>query len=86
MTAAAAAKKQHVTLSAATRQALDDVVRFGRARLDGQREQFARLDEGLPLARIHLPRLPTARLLPEHLDVLADALAAELIVPERASR
>ena len=86
MSAAAAAKKQHVMLSAATRRALDDVVRFGRVRLDSQHQQFARLDEGLPLPRLHLPRLPTARLLPEHLDVLADALAAELIVPERASR
>ncbi len=79
MTAAVAARKQKVTLSVDTRRALDEVVRFGRARLDLQAEQFARLDDRLPLPRIHLPRLPVARLLPEHLDVLADALANEPI-------
>ncbi len=79
MTAAVAARKQKVTLSVDTRRALDEVVRFGRARLDLQAEQFARLDDRLPLPRVHLPRLPVARLLPEHLEVLADALANEPI-------
>ena len=81
MTAATAGRKQKITLSVATRRALDEVVRFGLARLDMQHEQFARLDDRLPLPRIHLPRLPVARLLPEHLDVLADALAADPTVP-----
>jgi hypothetical protein len=76
MSAATAAKRQHVTLTTATRRALDDVVHFGRARLDRQREQFARLDADLPLPRIQLPRIPAARLLPSHLEVLAAALAA----------
>lgn len=86
MSAAAAARKQQVTLPAATRRALDDVVRFGQVRLAGQHEQFARLDEELPMPRIHLPRLAAARLFPEHLDVLAEALAADPIVPEQGSR
>ena len=81
MTAATAARKQKISLSVAARRALDDVARFGNARLDMQHEQFARLDDRLPLPRIHLPRLPVARLLPEHLDVLADALAADPTVP-----
>jgi arsenite/tail-anchored protein-transporting ATPase len=86
MTAAAAARKQKVSLSIPARKALDDVIRFGRVRLDGQHEQFARLDAGLPLPRIHLPRLPVARLFPAHLDVLAEALAAEPIEPNTVSR
>ena len=86
MTAAAAARKQKVTLSLETRRSLDEVARFGQARLDLQAEQFARLDERLPLPRIHLPRLPVARLLPEHLDVLAAALAIEPTVPASASK
>ena len=86
MSAAAAAKQQHMTLPAATRRALDGVVRFGRARLDSQHEQFARLDEALPLPRVQLPRLPAARLLPAHLDLLASALAAEPIMPQRVSQ
>ncbi|HQZ34809.1 MAG TPA: ArsA-related P-loop ATPase [Ilumatobacteraceae bacterium] len=86
MTAAAAARKQKVTLSVDTRRAIDDVVRFGRARQDLQAEQFARLDAQLPLPRVHLPRLPVARLLPEHLDVLADALAVEPATPASAAK
>jgi anion-transporting ArsA/GET3 family ATPase len=85
MTAAVAARKQKVTLSVASRAALDEVARFGQSRLDLQREQFARLDERLPLPRIVLPRLPVARLLPAHLDVLADALAAQPLTPSRVT-
>ena len=85
MTAAAAAKQQDVKLPVATRRALDDGVAFARVRLEAQREQFLRLDSELPLPRVHLPRLPVARLFPQHLDVLADALAAEPVVPEGAS-
>lgn len=80
MTAAAAAKQQKITVPAATRRALDDAIRFGRGRLDGQREQFARLDHALKMPRVLLPRLPVARLQPEHLDLLAGALAAEPVV------
>jgi len=75
--AATAARQQHMTLPLANRRALDEVVRFGRMRVDRQREQLARLDELLPLPRILLPRLPVARLRPAHLDVLAAALAVE---------
>ena len=86
VTAAVAARKQKVTLTAETRRALDEVARFGEARVNLQREQFARLDELLPLPRIHLPRVPVARLLPEHLDVLAGALATEPTIPASATR
>ena len=82
LSAAAAAKKQGVTLPLATRRALDETARFGRVRLEAQREQFARLDESLPLPRILLPRLPVARLLPEHLDIFASALAAPPTNPQ----
>ena len=86
MTAAAAARKQKVTLSVETRRVLDDVARFGQSRLDLQAEQFARLDDRLPLSRVHLPRLPVARLLPDHLDVLAEALAVAPIIPTSAAK
>ncbi len=81
MTAAAAARKQKITLPIATRRALDEAATFGQSRLVMQREQLTRLDELLPLPRLRLPRLPVARLLPEHLDQLADALAVEPTVP-----
>jgi anion-transporting ArsA/GET3 family ATPase len=81
LTAAAAAKKQGLTLPLATRRALEEAARFGRVRIDAQRDQFSRLDTLLPLPRILLPRLPVARLLPEHLDTLAAALAAPPINP-----
>lgn len=81
MTATAAARKQKITLPIATRRALDQAATFGQSRLVMQREQLTRLDELLPLPRLRLPRLPVARLLPEHLDELADALAVEPTVP-----
>lgn len=86
MTSAAAAKQQGVKLTTPTKRSLDEVVRFARVRVERQREQFARLDEGLPLSRVHLPRLPTARLMPADLEVLAAALAVEPVVPSRATR
>jgi arsenite/tail-anchored protein-transporting ATPase len=86
LTATAAAKRQGVQLPAGAKRALDDTNRFARARLDAQRAQFARLDDVLPLPRVHLPRLPVARLLPEHLDQLAAALAVEPIVPDAPGR
>lgn len=74
VTAATAAKRQGITVAASTRRALDATTAFGRARLDGQRAQLDRLARELPLGQVQLPRLPVARLLPEHLDVLAGAL------------
>jgi arsenite/tail-anchored protein-transporting ATPase len=83
MTATTAARRQGATVTAATKRSLDDVVRFGRARVDAQRVQLDRLDRELPLPRVHLPRLPVARLLPEHLAQLAAALGTEPIDVER---
>jgi hypothetical protein len=86
LTAAAAAKQQDVKLPVATRRALDEAVQFARLRIDAQRAQCARLDTELPLPRVVLPRLPVARLFPQHLDVLADALAAAPVVPKGSER
>jgi anion-transporting ArsA/GET3 family ATPase len=80
MTAAAAAKQQDVKLSVASRKALDEAARFGRVRLERERQQLARLDRELPMPRLQLPRLPVARLFPAHLDELAAALAVEPMV------
>jgi anion-transporting ArsA/GET3 family ATPase len=81
ITAAVAAKLQRTVLPAADRRALDAAAHFGQARLASQREQLARLDAQLPLPRVQLPRLATARLQPAHLDALADALAVEPVRP-----
>lgn len=78
---AAAARAGGVRLSSASKAALTASSRFGAARLDVQREQLARLDAQLPLARVTLPRLPTTRLATHHLDLLADLLTAEPGVP-----
>jgi anion-transporting ArsA/GET3 family ATPase len=86
VTAANAAKQQDMKLPMATRRALDDAVRFARVRLEAQREQYARLDDELPLPRVLLPRLPVARLFPQHLDVLADALAVDPAATEVSTR
>jgi len=77
LTAAVAAKRSGTTLTAADRAALQGTNSFGAARLAVQREQFERLDAQLPLPRIRLPRLPAPRLLPHHLEMLADALVAQ---------
>jgi arsenite-transporting ATPase len=81
LTPAAAAKRSKVTLTPADRAALAESSAFGAARLAVQREQLERLDRDLPLPRLTLPRLPTPRLGPEHLDTLAEALAATPEVP-----
>ncbi len=86
VSAAAAAKQQDVKVPVATRKALDEAVRFARARVDAQQAQCARLDTELPLPRVLLPRLAVARLFPQHLDVLADALAAEPVTPKGGPR
>lgn len=82
MSPTAAARAQGIKLSRAAKLGLDVSAEFGRLRMDGQRSQLARLDELLPLARIVLPRVPTARFGPAELDVLADALSVE---PKAAS-
>jgi hypothetical protein len=81
LSVAAAAKQQGVTVPPASRAALDAAVRFGRTQLDRQHEQLARLDIELPMPRLHLPRIPVARLLPVHLDALSDALSAPPVQP-----
>lgn len=86
VTAAAAAKQQDVKVPIATRRALDEAVRFARSRVDAQAAQLARLDTELPMPRVHLPRLPVARLFPQHLDQLADALAVEPVHPAGGAR
>ena len=81
MSPTAAAREQGAKLSRAAKAALDVSAHFGKARMDGQRRQLARLTELLPLARIELPRVPTARFGPAELDILAAALAVEPTVP-----
>ncbi len=81
MSPTAAAREQGVKLSRAAKAALDVSAQFGKVRMEGQRRQLARLTELLPLARIELPRVPTARFGPAELDVLAAALAVEPTVP-----
>jgi anion-transporting ArsA/GET3 family ATPase len=76
LTAATAAKRSSVKITTADRAALDAANRYGAARLAVQREQLDRLRQQLALSRLLLPRLPTPRLTAAHLDVLADALAA----------
>jgi anion-transporting ArsA/GET3 family ATPase len=79
-TAAVAAKAQGFTVSAQGKRALDAAAKFGRARLERQREQLARLAVELPMPRIELPRMPVARLMPADLDHLAAALSVEPVV------
>ena len=86
VSATTAAKQQDVKVPVATRRALDEAVRFARSRVEAQAEQFARLDAELPMPRVHLPRLPVARLFPQHLDELADALAVEPFDPNGGGR
>ena len=74
---AAAAKAQGVRLSAAAKTALDASAAFGKVRMAGQRAQLQRLGELLPLPRVLLPRVPTARFGPAELDILADALSID---------
>ncbi len=77
VTPTAAARQQGVKLTNANKVALDAAAQFGRVRLEGQRRQLARLDELLPLPRIVLPRVPTARFGPAELELMADALGVE---------
>ncbi len=73
-TPAMAARSHKLKLSTEAKRALESAARFGRARLDRQSSQIARLDEALDLPLITLPRLATPCLEPAHLAILADAL------------
>ena len=77
MSPTAAARAQGVKLSRAAKAALDISGEFGRQRLEGQSRQLTRLGQLLPLSRVILPRIPTARFGPAELDVLADALSVD---------
>lgn len=72
--AMAARSHRGVTLSAAAKQALASSTDFGRARLERQRDQLARLESVSDAPVIVLPRLATPRLTLHHLGELADAL------------
>ena len=74
LTVTAAARESGVTLPASARSALVGSSAFGRARLEVQREQLLRLATAYPHAAVVLPRMPTPRLMPHHLELLADAL------------
>lgn len=82
MTARAAARSQGAKLSRDLEAALGVSNRFGRARLEQQREQIARLDEQLALPRVLLPRLATPQIGPDDLERIVDAL---LVAPEARS-
>jgi anion-transporting ArsA/GET3 family ATPase len=77
LTALAASRASAVTLSAGDRRLLDLSSSFGASRLQVQREQIDRLAIALPIPSVQLPRLPTPRLLPEHVELLAEALATD---------
>ena len=74
---ATAVRAAAISVSAADRRSLQTSSQFGAARLEVQREQITRLTDALSIATITLPRIPAPRLTPEHLDVLAGALAVE---------
>jgi anion-transporting ArsA/GET3 family ATPase len=72
-----ASRSHRLKLSADARQVLESAAAFGRSRLDRQREQILRLRDATDLALITLPRLATARLAPDDLATLADALVED---------
>ena len=78
-TPAMAARSHKVTLSASAKSALASSTDFGRARLERQRSQIARLSEAIGVPLVRLPRLATPRLTLHHLGELADALAGPMI-------
>ena len=73
---AAAASAQRTRLPAGAAAALAESVAFGRARLEQQREQLARLAAGVTVPRLLLPRLTSTKIVTEQLDHLAEILAA----------
>ena len=72
---AMAARSHRVKLSRDAKRVLASASSFGAARLERQRRQLDRLRSMVDLPVLVLPRLPTARLGPDDLPVLADALA-----------
>jgi anion-transporting ArsA/GET3 family ATPase len=65
-------------ITAEQRAALVEAADFRRRRQDLQAEQLRRLDEALPLPQLRLPFLFTPEVGPDELEVLADALAAQV--------
>ena len=73
---AMAARSHRVRLSVDAKRVLESAASFGRVRLDRQREQLDRLRASVEQKILVLPRLATARLGPDDLPLLADALVA----------
>jgi anion-transporting ArsA/GET3 family ATPase len=74
---AMAARSHKLKLSDGAKAALATSSDFGRRRLERQRHQHDRLVGGVGEPVIELPRLPSPRLGPDDLAVLADALVAD---------
>lgn len=74
---AMAARSHGVKLSVDAKRVLESAASFGRARLARQREQLARLHASVDQPVVALPRVPTARLGPDDVGLLADALAED---------
>lgn len=74
--AAAARARGGVTLTPTAKAALATSSAFGRRQLDRQRAQISRLASLTDAALVTLPRLPTAAVTADELDVLAAALRA----------
>jgi anion-transporting ArsA/GET3 family ATPase len=72
---AMAARSHKLKLSADAKRVLESASSFGRARLDRQHQQLDRLRSSVEQPIVVLPRLTTARLGPDDLPVLAEALA-----------
>lgn len=72
---AMAARSHRMKLTPTAKRALASATAFGRSRLERQREQAARVHDELGLPVVTLPRLATARIGPDDLSILADALA-----------
>ena len=73
-TPAMAARSHKTKLSPEAKGALESAAGFGRLRLQRQADQIERLRRSLELPIIELPRVPTPRLGPDGLAVLADTL------------
>lgn len=71
---AMAARSHRIKLSTDAKRVLESASAFGRARLVRQRDQLDRLRSAVEQSIIVLPRLATARLGPDDLPILADAL------------
>ncbi|HSJ91980.1 MAG TPA: ArsA-related P-loop ATPase [Ilumatobacter sp.] len=76
---AMAARSHRLRLSPDAKRVLESAASFGRARLDRQQAQIERLRSSLEQPLVVLPRLPTGRLSPDDLEVLAQSLVAALV-------